>query len=531
MQSSASRRCRGDRPWAAARVGLTGRPGVAPRLAVLLGAALLAAACGGPQPPSSPATGAATFAPTAAATPTSAHAPGRTPSVTPIPAWVDPPDEGVDEAVPTEVLPATLQLYPGQVSVTPGQPISLHVSTPALTYRIQVFRQGWLNGVPDIQVFRQAGLPGRDQRWRAMWDPSTGLVRAGWLPSIEIDTTGWAPGIYLARGQDSRGNVDWAPFVVRTPVISHDRPLFVFTSLTYQAYNSWGGTNVYSRPPAVRLGFDRPIAQYQGRGTFDRADSKLVHWLEEQGYALQYATDYDLSIDPPAVAPSLLIVPMHMEYVPGALRDWLDQHVNIAGDMNLAHFGANSVYWQIRLTPGPDPSRPQEIVAYKNAAPDPAAASHPALETVRWRDPPVNRPEGMLFGSQYVGILGDGRTSRFDFTVEASAPPELLAGTGWRPGDPIRGLLVGEGDGLYPGSGAISVLSGSALDKQGLPLSTNVVVRTSPAGARVFSVGSFQWADGFSAAARGLDIGVSQASFVQFNMNVLDWLGLPPPGG
>lgn len=429
---------------------------------------------------------------------------------------------------PALTIPRTISLYPGRPSILPGQPLDLHVSTDAARYDLAIYRVGAAGLDERRPVWTRSGLPGQAVWDRVGTDPVTLATRADWPVSATVDTSGWAPGVYAVRADDSRRGIGWTLFVVRSARFSPDRAAFVLPVMTYQAYNPWGAGDFYTTPRAVQVSFERPYANGNGLSFFRRSDVHLLAWLAARGYDLDFTTDYDLALDPPASAPGLLIIPMHMEYVPATLRNWIELHVNTLGDMNLALFGANSIYWQTRLVPAPHPGDPAELVCYKSRN-DPIAATDPSAATVRWRDPPVNRPEGTIFGSQYVGILGDGRFDRYDFTVDPAAPPELLAGTGWTAGTRIRGLLVGEGDALVPNVGATPVLDGHGADRHGRPLPTTVVVRVSPAGARVFSVGTFQWTDGFIAAALKLDLGVSPASFDRFNRNVLAWLGFPPP--
>jgi hypothetical protein len=148
----------------------------------------------------------------------------------------------------------------------------------------------------------------------------------------------------------------------------------------------------------------------------------------------------------------------------------------------------------------------------------------PANTSVRWRDVPLLRPEGAVFGAQYTGVVGNG-FQRADLVVDETMPRELLRGTGWRTGTVLHGLLLGETDAAFPGSGAIAIMHGIAVDKRGRPLPSQVTIRTSPAGARVFVASTFAWADGF--APPKTDIGVSAASFERFNRNLLAWLGFP----
>jgi len=447
------------------------------------------------------------------------------PSSAPGPAAID-NLEGIDGRVPI-ALPGGIEVYAGSVSITPGQSLALHVSTMAGQYTYMIERlDATAPGGREV-VASSPIRDGHDYRSLGTFDALDRTARANWPVTDTIGTAGWAPGVYVVTADDTRGTRGQAIFVVRTPMLAAGAPTFVFTALTYQAYNLWGGANLYAYagPRGVRVSFERPYALEGGLGFWAHGDGRILRWLQLRGLALQYTTDYDLALHPPAVAPRLLVLPRHAEYVTASLRDWVEQHVDTAGDMNVLDFGSNGFYWQVRLAEPRNPGAPMDIVCYRSAAADPAAAVDPTLITTRWRDSPLDRPEGMVFGAQYVAVLGNGFT-RFDFTVTDQMPPELVAGTGWLPGTVIRGILQGEGDLVYPGSSGIAIMDGRAATSNGMPVATSVTIRTSPAGARVFSTGTFAWADGFDPAR--VDLGVTAASFDRFNRNVLTWLGFPP---
>ena len=313
--------------------------------------------------------------------------------------------------------------------------------------------------------------------------------------------------------------------MVRNEVLTPNQPVFVFTALTYQAYNLWGGGNFYTYggPKASRVSFERPYDQAGGRGFWTKQDDRILAWLQRR-VTLQYTTDYDLAVAPPSVVPRLVIFPRHTDYVPGTLRDWLEHHFDDLGYMNVLNFGANGFYWQVRLAAPRTPGAPFDIVCYKSAAADPEAAAYPALATVRWRDEPVNRPEGMLVGAQFAEVVGDAY-ARYNYTVTRDAPAWLLQGTGWSAGTVVRGLLQGEADAPYPGSGGVGVLAGVAPDPTGHLIYPAVTMRVSPAGARIFNVSSFGWSDGLSPAV--VNMGVTEGSFDRLNENVLGWQGFP----
>lgn len=477
--------------------------------------ALVVVSCARPPAPS-PSPGATTASPGAS--------PSASPSASPNEDELD-TIAGIDGRVPV-ALPSRIELYAGAVSVTPGQPLTLHVSTTARQYAYTIERLDATRPSGRQVVVRSGAREGHDYRSLGTFDTLERTARANWPVTDTLDTTGWTPGVYIVTATDADGTTGRAIVVVRTPVLVPGRPAFVFTALTYQAYNLWGGANLYSyaAPRAVQVSFERPYALGDGLGFWTRDDDRILRWLQLRGLDLQYTTDYDLAVNPPAVAPRLLIWPRHAEYVTASLRDWVERHVDVTGDMNVLNFGANGFYWQVRLTDPETPGAPEDIVCYKSATADPYATVDPALATTRWRQPPLNRPEGAVLGAQYVDVVGNGFT-RYDYTVGAAMPSELRAGTGWQPGTVIRGLLLGEGDLAYPGSGGLAIMAGRAVTPKGAPLATSVTIRTSPAGARIFDAGTFAWADGFEPATT--DLGVTAASFEQFNRNLLAWLGFP----
>ncbi len=430
-------------------------------------------------------------------------------------------DEGLDPSF-TYLSPddGRIQVYPDQPSVLPGQKLVLHTSTNARSYAISVTREG---ASPAI-VYRRSGIAGHDYRARRTIDAVMHTVRANWPATISIPTTGWRPGVYTVDAVDSIGRSSGTVFVVRTPVASRSAALFVLPVMDYEAYNDWGGASFYTKLRAYQVSFDRPYRQDGGFGMFPAYDRRILVWLQSHGYPLAYTTDYDLSMRPPAAAPRVLVLPQHTEYVPASLFNWVDQHVNAVGDMNVAVLGANSFYWQTRLVAGPHGNaRPWDVLSYKNCAADPLAAATPALATCLWRSSVVDRPETSLFGSMYSGIVDGGHT-RHDAVITAAAPTWALYGTGWRRGTRLSGLLLGEADNASTAAGGVAISTGTApYLTTGTTLTGTMTVRTSPAGGRVFDAGTFI----FGAVLDGhYSVGVTHASFDRFTRNVMAWLGV-----
>ena len=430
-------------------------------------------------------------------------------------------DEGMDPStVYLQPNDGRIQVYPDRPSVLPGQALRLHTSTTSSSYSIRVYREG----TSAVQVFSHSGYRGRDYRAARTVDTVMHTVRANWPVSVSIPTRGWRPGVYTVYARDSSGRSSGTVFAVRSPSINPAGALFVLPVMDYQAYNGWGVGNFYStKIRSYAVSFDRPYNSNGGLSLYPNYDRYTLRWLLRHGYPLAFTTDYDLAMHPPATAPRVLVIPQHTEYVTKSLFDWVDAHVNGAGDMNVAYFGANSFYWQVRLVPGPAGSaRPYDIVCYKSTR-DPIGAVDPSLMTVRWASPPVNRPEAALFGGEYSGVV-DGGHIRHNEVVTAAMPAWARAGTGWRTGTQLTGLLLGEADRAQPESGGVAISRGTAPYRvNGTTLTGTMTIRVSAAGGRVFDAGTFIFG---GVLGNRYAVGVSYASFDRFARNVMGWLGL-----
>ena len=398
--------------------------------------------------------------------------------------------------------------------MVPGQPIAVKVSTPARGFDLSV---ALVTATGARIVYRRTGNAGHDWRSRAVVDPTTHAVRARWPTALSVPTDGFMPGIYVITAKDSNRTLQQAIVVVRTPVLDSTKPAFVYDAMTQAAYNRWGGWAFYEPQIATTVTFDRPLWQ-NGLGVWTRADSRLVPWLLARWPDLQFTTDEDLSTAAPPSVPETLIFGFHTEYVTAALLEWVRQQATVGRHMNVAIFGANSFYWKVRLEPGPTPDSPPDMTCFKLApADDPLAQTAP---TGRFRD--LGEAEGSVLGAQYSGIVGSGR-QRFDTTVTATIPPDLLTGTGWRAGTVLHGLVFGEGDATFAGSGSIVIAATSGVrSPYGTPIRVEMSVRPEPGLGRIFDAGTFAFADGLSPAR--VSVGVAPGSFDRFADNILTWL-------
>lgn len=460
----------------------------------------------------------------------------------PVPSTALAPDadgaEGPATTTPWVGAPARAEVYATQVSIVPGERIDLHVSTPAKSYKLRVYREAATEDGRRAELirYRVDGRKGVDQRKRVSMDADS-TPRANWTVTDTVRTTrSWKPGVYTILVLDANDTRSSAIVVVRSPTIRHDAPLLVVPVLTYQAYNDWGGASSYLDERGVRsfrVSFDRPYVAGPGLWWSTR-DSKLAGYVASHTDDLQFTTDYDLSLAPPTTYPSFTVLVRHTEYASKAMYDWLDEGVRVRGAMGLANFGANALYWQVRLEPAATGANlrtaPREIVIYRNdsvtldrSPRDPVVGP---TTTTRFRDPPVGRPEGLLLGAQFRAKLGTDSDDRWPMGVAPTMPWSLLDGTGWTAGSTyIWNLMAGEGDEVVAGpdgSTTLEVLTSQAVSTTLEFVHPAATLRIFPSGGRVFNASTLGWACLLPPAE--FDPGVSDASFGRFTRNILAWV-------
>jgi hypothetical protein len=398
--------------------------------------------------------------------------------------------------------------YASATSVNKGGSITFYVTVaPAQTYAIDVFRLGWYGGKGGRLLRHVGSVQGAPQPTCPI-DPATGMIACSWKPSYTLRTsTSWTSGIYLAKLTNAQGFDNYIIFVVRDD--ARRAPLLYQLPVnTYEAYNGYpdsGPTdgvhshNCYAAGKltnATKVSFDRP---YDGSGSgsahFLTYEINFLRWLERSGYNVSYSTD----IDTHAHGSRLLryrgfLAVGHDEYW---TREMYDAAVAARDHgVNLAFFTANPIYWQIRLEPSARGVPNRIIDCYKDANLDPD--SDPALKTVKWRDPPVNRPEQTLVGVPYTSLFPAGVYAPY---VVTNGNNWVYAGTGFHDGDSVPGIVGYEADksfGNYPAPparpGTYTLLSHSPFtDGSGRPDYANSSVYQAASGAWVFAAGTFAW--------------------------------------
>ncbi|MEY9964078.1 hypothetical protein ABIA33_002112 [Streptacidiphilus sp. MAP12-16] len=402
--------------------------------------------------------------------------------------------------------PEAVEGYADRISVLPGEPFSLHVSTTASAFTVSAYRVGWYGGAQARLVWRSPSQRGRRQA-AASFTSATRTAYARWDPSLTVATDGWPPGAYLLRLDASNGHQRYLPLVLRSPSAA-GRTVLMHGVATWQAYNLWGGYSLYQGSDgaygnrSLVVSFDRP---YDGSGAekflvYERA---LVVLAERLGIPLAYTTGLDVHLSPAALDGASAVLSLgHDEY-------WSPQQrarVTRARDAgaNLAFLGANACFRRIRWQAGN-----RQVVCFKSDfRDDPAYWQHPAEVTTDFRANPGADPESSLIGVLYEGFPTDA-----PYRVHA-ADHWLFAGTGVAAGDTFAHLVGVEYDRVTPGSPTprpIEILAHSPLVCAGAQSHSDTAYYTVPSGAGVFASGTMRWVEGLMAGtgddggAHGMD--------------------------
>ena len=255
----------------------------------------------------------------------------------------------------------------------------------------------------------------------------TGASLIWTLPSGAIS------GVYIANVIDG-AEVFQIPFIVRDNSSTSDI-VFQTDDETWQAYNGWGGNNVYGGDgpgyagAAYAVSYNRPITTRDGSagstgggeaGTPNdmvlSAEFPAIYWLEENGYDVSYISGIDAATNGALLLNHKVYMDVgHDEY-------WTDSqraNVQAAADagVNLVFLSGNEVYWQTRLAPSIDSSGDanRTMITYKdthaNALIDPTGTATGSFMDARFASTggmsglPSNSLTGQVFAVTYIALI------------------------------------------------------------------------------------------------------------------------------
>jgi hypothetical protein len=391
--------------------------------------------------------------------------------------------------------------YAGQASVLPGEPVTLYVSTTARSFRVTALRMGWYHGDEARLVWKSATVPGHRQRQPDLIRP-TNTVEARWGPSLTVPTHDWPEGSYLLRLDAEHGAQRFVPVTVRSASTA-GKTVIKNGVETWQAYNTWGGYDLYNGPGGVgdysnrslAVSLDRPYGA-NGAYMFLYHERKTIELAERTGLPLAYVTSMDIDGDAHLLdGARALFTGGHDEYWTPPER----AHVTAARNagMNIAFMGANTMFRRTRMASTRLGER-RLIICYKTSyLQDPMYGTDNALVTSDWREPPHPDPESSLTGTLY-----ESNPVSADYVV-ASPGSWIYARTGVSKGTKFTGLVGIEYDRVnpvYPVERPMEVLSHSPLTCRGVRSYSDSAYYTHRGGAGVFNSGTMRWV----AASNGL---------------------------
>ena len=407
--------------------------------------------------------------------------------------------------------PHAIEGFADRVSVLPGQPFRLYVSTTAGSWHVEAFRMGWYRGAQARRVWVSGQQAGRSQAGPVI-SAGTNMVRAPWRPSLTVSTGGWPSGSYLLRLDASTGAQRFVPVTVRSAATA-GTVVLINDVTTWQAYNMWGGYDLYDGPGGFatrsrEVSFDRPYAADgidNGAEWFESFDQSAIALAEKSGVPLSYETDVDLNEDPGLLTGARAVITLgHDEYYSAAMRDRL-RAARDAG-VNIAFLGANAVFRHIRFASSPL-GRDRVVICYKVATEDPLYGKDKTATTQDWRDPPDPRPESGL-----TGVFYECNPVSAPYVVYDPGS-WIFAGTRAWKGESFPGLVGPEYDRVNPAVPVprpIEVLAHSPLTCDGVATYADSAYYTTSSGAGVFAAGTMRWVCAMKGPACGH--GVSSAA-------------------
>jgi len=307
---------------------------------------------------------------------------------------------------------SSIEGFTTDISSNEGQTVSFKINTVSNNYRVDIYRLGYYGGMGarKVATLQHQAATGTNQP-SPIVDPNTGEVDAGnWSA-----TDSWAvpadavSGVYIAKlvRQDGTAGANQIPFIVRNDA-SHSDIVFQTSDETWQAYNGWGGANLYGgNGPggdsafgrAFKVSYNRPIGTRDGIGLYSGpqdyvfgAEYSGLRWMEQNGYDVSYIAGLDASRSGSLLLNHKIFTSTgHDEYWTGDQR----ANVNAARDagVNLAFMSGNEVYWKTRLEPSLDSSKTpnRTLVTYKETRA--GDKIDPSTEwTGTWRDPTFSPP-------------------------------------------------------------------------------------------------------------------------------------------
>jgi hypothetical protein len=455
-----------------------------------------------------------------------------------------------------------IQGFTTDMSVNVGQTVFFKVQTNATAYTVNIYRIGYYQGQGGrlvASIVPSATLP--QIQPPCLTNTATGLtdcgnwgISASWaVPSTAVS------GVYIAKlTRQDTGEASLVIFVVRNDS-SHSDILLQTSDTTWQAYNVYGGSSLYTGPTirAFKVSYNRPLTLPGMNTSFFTVEYPMLAWLEANGYDVSYFSGVDTDRNGGLIKQHRMFMSVgHDEYWSGGQRANVEGA--LAAGVNLGFFSGDEITWKTRWEPSIDGSSAayRTLVCYKetlaSAVIDPA---DPPVWTGWWRDrrfsPPADggRPGNGLSGTQ-LGVdqtrndaitvpQADGRMRFWRNTSIASLGPGQVATLS-------TGVLGYEWDvdddngfrpaGLFPLSTTTLTVPECILSVPNVNVNDGYTIGSctathhltlyrAPSGALVFGAGTIQWSWGLN-ATHAIPGTPSDVKMQQATVNLLADMGV-----
>lgn len=453
---------------------------------------------------------------------------------------------------------SSIQGFSTDISVNVGSSIDFKVDTTARAYSITIFRTGYYQGLGARQIATvtpSAALPQTQPQCvtditTELYDCGNWGVSASWsVPSDAVS------GVYIALlKRADTGGESQITFIVRD-VSSHSAVLFQTSDPSWQAYNTYGGSDFYqgaANGRAYKISYNRPVTtrgQNSGRDFYFANEYPMVRFLEKSGYDVSYFSGVDTDrFGSNLTNHSVFLSVGHDEYWSTGQRANVETARN-AG-VNMQFLSGNEAYWHTRYenssTSGT--STPyRTLVSYKETWAQKKLDTSSPVWTGTWRDPRfasqangAGLPENALTGTEYMANFSDlpitvsakeGKTRLWRntaLTSLAAGSSQALAShtvgyesdedvdNGFRPVGLIHLSTTTGAVQQYLQDYGTTVLAGTTTH--------HVTLYRAPSGALVFSAASIQWTWGLDQEHDGAG-GAADPRMKQAEVNLLADMG------
>ncbi|BDO41344.1 DUF4082 domain-containing protein [Cellulomonas sp. NTE-D12] len=454
---------------------------------------------------------------------------------------------------------ASIQGFATDISVNVGGTIGFKIDTAATAYTIDIYRTGWYGGLGArkiASVTPSATLPQKQPQCISdatteNYDCGNWAISATWtVPTTAVS------GVYVAKLTDPKLNdSSQITFVVRDDS-SHSSIVMQTSDPTWQAYNTYGGSDFYqgaANGRAYKISYNRPVSTRglnSGRDFYFSSEYATVRFLEQNGYDVSYLSGVDTDRYGALLKNHKTFLSVgHDEYWSGAQR----ANVEAARDagVNLVFLSGNEVYWRTRYEPSIDGTSTsyRTLVSYKETWSDAKIDPSPQW-TGTWRDPRFapqpeggGLPENGLTGTLYMSNNTDlavqvssteGKLRLWRNTSLTSLAPgttaTLAAHTVGYESDesPDNGFRPAGQIFLSTTVGAVpQYLQDFGTVVQPGTTTQHLSLYRAPSGALVFSAGSIQWSWGLDQTHDG-DGAAADPRMRQATVNLLADMGAQP---